>query len=316
MGAIDYDADIRTGADDDPNKGGGYRREPYMSLQSENDFVIIRPLAEANAWRIALTHRFVPVQKGAPEGHEGKWPEMMSATCRKDQNLAKYYPQGCAICAMPGQTKYGKTWEKATEPLRYMLAVEREMVKAADGSIVIQDKTVDVPVFDDQGNETKETTTVPSLLIVNATMYQFFSNLKALWESYGSITNRDFRVTKIKNPSGKGTLLQVIALDSTPDIRPGSEHWEMYEIAQQLWVPGGLRLPQLIGEKSEDSHYERFWTTNGVVLPKGSVPTVAATAAPTASPVASEDRLAAMRARALGQKQTPEAAPADAVPAS
>lgn len=330
---IDFDNIIATGDEDDPNRGGGYRREPLWFLKNKGDVAYLRFLVETKQWRKAVTHQYIPVTLPKPEGHEGKWPEMMTATCRADEDLqrAGLHKNGCAICKAPGENKFGRPWAKATDILRYALAVEREMVENPDGTKSLVDKMIEIPLFDDNGQETDERITVPSLVIVAESMYKLFSSIKAIAETYGTITNRDFQIKRVDNPKGNGTMLQVIPMPDTPHIRPGSEHWETYELAQKLWVPGGLSVARHIGERSLDAHYDRFWTVNGVVAgnvaaltkkadgTSAGVPAQAAapaTAAPTASATTDPDALAKMRARIAARSGAPAEAPADAAPSA
>jgi hypothetical protein len=314
--ATNYDTIVGTGDEDDPQRGGGYRQEPFWS-QKEGDTSILRFLQESAQWSKALTHRFHPVSKAAPKDHEGKRPTYMSATCRKDEALARIYPDGCPICSSPGTNDYGKTWEQASDVLRYTLAVEREIVDSEeigpDGKPVkvVRDKTVKMPVWGPDGKPVEgETVEVPSIVIVNGTMYQMFSTLKAIGASYGSLTNCDFKISRIKNPTGKGTTYQIIPIMPsmhTEQVGPGTDHWKMYMDTVSLWVPGGLRLAQLIGEKSEHEYYERFFTTNGVVITKAGG-TQAAQGAPqtAAAPTPDQSALEAMKAR-IAKQQAPAA---------
>lgn len=316
--AIDYEATIGTGDEDDPAQGGGYRQEPFFILK-KGETAYLRFLQESSQWVKGLTHVF-PVAKAAPKDHEGKWPEFMSATCRQDEMLASYYPDGCPICKVPGTNKFNKTWERAAQVMRYTLAVEREQYESdqrrPDGKPVMltRDKTVKIPVFDpDSGKAIEgETIEVPSIVIVSGTMYQMFSSLKAIGASYGSLTNCDFKISRIDNPSGNGTIYQILPVMENTGVAPGTEHWEMYENAVKLWTPKGLRLKQLIGERSEEGFYDRFFTTNGVVLkhPGGGTQAASGTSAATGPQQANPDMLQAMKDR-IAKQQGAAPAPAE-----
>jgi hypothetical protein len=287
-------------------------------------------MTESAQWYKGLTHSYVPVTKGKPEGHEGKWPEGMSSTCRKDPMLKALYPEGCPICTSPFKTKWGKTMEEAAQDHRYTLMVEREEV-VGDGSPEMGgpefkgqkgyvDKLVDVPVYDAEGKPTKETVKRPSIVIVSGTMYQIFNNLKIAGESYGSLRERDFRVKKVENPNSKGALFNWVGLDKIPSILPTTPAWEVYQDAIANWVPGGLSVPRVIGERSAPAYYERFWTTDGVLqLPSaqathstGFSPASASSGGSiSAAPAAeepNEEKLAAMRARIMGNQAAPASA--------
>lgn len=331
---IDFEAVLRRGdEDDEPRFGGGYRREPNLILKETGDSAILRPLSESKDWTRALTHRFVPVTKPKPEGQEGNWPEFMGATCRKDSVLKQFYPDGCPICTSPLKTKFNKTMEEDAKDLRYTLMIEREEV-VGDGSPEMggpenkgvkgyTDKLIDVPIFDQDGKPTKETVKRPSVVIVSGTMYQMLTALKGLGEAYGTLRDRDFKVKRISNPSTKGDIYQWIGLDRIDSIRPGSDHWAYYEEAVKAWVPGGLSAARVVGEKSAAPHYERFWTTDGVFQLPGqsrvgspaSGFSPASNFSPSAASQAPEpdaDKLAAMRARIMGNSPAPADAPVSA----
>lgn len=331
---INYEALARRGDEDDEPKlsGNFYRREPVFYLKENGDSAILRPLSESPDWYKGLTHNFVEVTKPKPEGQEGKWPSVMAATCRKDPMLAGVYPDGCPICSSPLKNKYDKTMEEARQDLRYTLMVEREEV-VGDGSPEMGgaeflgkkgyvDKMIDVPIYDAEGKPTKETVKRPSIVIVSGTMYTMFGALKNTGEAYGTLRNNDFRVKRVQNPTGRGDTYLWVGLPAIPSISPTTPAWQIYLEAVANWVPGGLSVARFIGERSSEAYYDRFWTTNGVFQFKSS-PVAASNgfapapaSAPGAGSIASapvseevdEDKLAAMRARVMGNRA---AAPVD-----
>jgi len=303
--ARNYDEVVSTGDEDDV-RGAGYRPKPYWSLKNVGDSSVLRFLAETPEWVKGLTHQFVPVTLPQPEGHEGKWPGFMSATCRKDENLARFYPEGCPICADPTKDKWGKTYADKVQPLRYALAVEREIVALDNGTKVVQDKTVKIPArWGADGKPVEgETVEAPSIVIVAETMWRLFGQFKTMAADYGSMRGLDFTVKRIPDPAKpERSLLQVLPVVIPSQVT--QEQWDMYANAVSCWLPnGGLRLKQLVGEQSEEEYYDRFWTRNGVMVPKGSgggssngAP--ASVQAPVQS--ADPDKLAAMRARIANQ---------------
>lgn len=320
---VNYDEIVDSGDADDPARGGGYRREPWFIFPKEEGAIsFFRPLTESAAWRNGLTHNFIPVLKPQPEDEKGKgkWPKMMSATCRKDPKLAVMYPDGCPICNFTGvKDKYGNTWAEAVKPLRYTLAVEREQVMgdgtpelggpAKVGKPVLRDKTVNLPLFGEDGQPVEgETIEVPSIVIVRNTMFSLFQALRGIGEAYQSLTGQDIRVTRTKSPNGNGTVLTPIPMPPDPAIMPGTQHWQLYTDTVGAWVPGGLSVAQIIGQNAEETFYDRFFTTQGVIVPpKGGIPSgddgaataqaaVVANQAPAAA-VPDAEKLAALRAR-------------------
>lgn len=253
---FDPEAALRRGDDEDENKGSGgnFRKERHWDLK-EGEEGILRFLLESHEWYRARTHRFFPT-KAKPDDHEGNWPSVMPATCREEPAFAQLYPKGCPICQSGWKNKYGK--ENKGDDLRYTLAVEREQyIDEATKKKAYRDKMVDVPILDDEGKPTEEKVTVPSVVIVSNTMYMLMNALKASGEAYdNTLRDRDYRIKRVKNPSGNGTIYQVFPIDKDPAIEPGTEHWEFYELAVEAL---GIKLATQIYNKTTDEYYNRFF---------------------------------------------------------
>jgi hypothetical protein len=331
--AIDYEAIVGRGDQDDEPKYSGpfHRREPNLILKETGDSAILRLLQESPEWYQARTHRFVEVTRSAPEGYEGKWPGGLSATCREDEKFKaiNLYPDGCPICESPQKNKFNakQTMRDSAVNLRYTLAVEREEV-VGDGSPEMggpemagkkgyRDKMVKVPVWGDDGEPLKDeegkviSVERPSLVIVSGTMYSMFGGLKAMAETYDSLRRRDFKVKRVKNPTGNGDMYQWFPMDPIPGLEPGTDNWKVYEETIKAWCPGGLSVARIIGEKSSHEYFERFFTREGkLVWPKegGAKPQSSGGgngfAVPSAAPQqVDQDKLAAMQARIMRQSQ-------------
>jgi hypothetical protein len=299
---IESDDDLIERGDDD-ERSASYRQVPWWYIKNEGDTAILRLLEESPDWRKVLTHRFFPT-KPEPEGHEGKWPDMMPATCRAGGKIGQRYPQGCAIDRSGYKGKYGKG--STAEIVHYTMAVERERYEDANGRRRYRDKSIQVPAFDDEGNEIEgQTLELPSIVLIGETMFRMMSSVKGTGEALSSLRTQDLQIKLIKNPSGKnGLIAQVIPLDKDPSIQPGTEHWEIYQHAQQLWKPGGLVLNREILSRASEEYWNRFF-----LLPDGKtfaqhqiergapadLPTATASAASVQTPDA--DKLAAMKAR-------------------
>lgn len=251
---FDPEAALRRGDEEDENKGGGgYRREPHWDLK-EGEEAILRFLSESKDWYRARTHRFFPT-KAEPADYEGKWPSAMPATCRAEPAFAQLYPNGCPICQSGHKNKFGK--ENKGDDLRYTLAVEREQyVDAESGKKAYRDKMVEIPVLGEDGKPTEEKVSVPSIVIVSNTMYMLMNALKACGEMYDTLLDRDYRIKRVKNPSGTGTIYQVYPVDKDPEIAPGTDHWQFYELAVEAF---GLKLPTIIYSKTTDEYYTKFF---------------------------------------------------------
>lgn len=253
--AFDPEAALRRGDEEDENRGegGGFRKEPHWDLK-EGEEAVLRFLQESPDWYRARTHRFFPT-KAKPADHEGKWPTAMPATCRAEPAFAQLYPDGCPICVSGHKNKFGK--ENKGDDLRYTLAIEREQyVDSETGKKAYRDKLVEIPVLGEDGKPTEEKVSVPSVVIVSNTMYMLMNAIKACGEMYETLLDRDYRVKRVKNPSGTGTIYQVYPIDKDPAIAPGTDHWEFYELAVAAF---GLKLPTIIYSKTTDEYYNKFF---------------------------------------------------------
>ncbi len=303
---LDPDAldDVLDRGDDEEKVGGAYRSEPFWYLKNEGDVSVLRFLEESSEWRKVKTHRFFPTGP-EPEGYEGKWPSAMPATCRADEKLKRFFPKGCAI----DSSGYEGKFKKGSRPddVRYTIAVEREEYTDDNGRKAYRDKEIEVPVFDDEGNEVEgETITLPSLVIVAETMWRMMSSLKANNEAFGTICGQDFRLKLVKNPNGNGNIVQVVPLNPDPKIQPGTEHWEMYQHAQKLWTPGGLNVNRVILNRAKDDYWNKFFlaedgrTHEEHRIKRGGSPEGASNGSGSSAPAEDQpnaDKLAAMRAR-------------------
>ena len=249
---FDPEAHLRRGDEEEERTGGGsFRKEPHWDLK-EGEEAVLRFLQESKDWYRVQTHRFFPT-KAEPEGYEGKWPSFMPATCRKDPAFASLY-DGCPICASGYKNKFGKVVK--ADDLRFTLAVEREPYTDENGRKAYRDKIVEIPILDEKGEPTEEKVQVPSVVIVSQTMYMMMGALKACGESYETLRDRDYRIKRVKNPQGQGTIYQVFPLDKTPDIAPGTDHWQFYDLAVDAY---GIKLPTLIYNRSTDDYYKKFF---------------------------------------------------------
>lgn len=297
--------DLIERGDEEEERGAAYRREPWWYQKDEGSVSFLRFLEESPDWRKVPTHRFFPT-KPEPEGHEGKWPDMMPATCRAG-GLAKRFPQGCAIDTSGFEGKFGKG--SKSEDVRYTIAVEREEYLNENGRKRYRDREIQAPLYDAEGNVIEgETVTLPSIVLVGETMFKMMSAVKATGEALGSLRGRDIRLKLIKNPNGKnGLIFQPIALEPDPTIQPGSEHWEMYLTAMRAWKPGGLVLNREILHRASDDYWNRFFLmedgrTHAEHMIKRGAPVDRAATSSAAQEAEKPDaeRLAAMKARITG----------------
>lgn len=296
--------------DEDEERSSGYRERPWWWLKTDGDVAVLRFLEESADWRKVPTHRFFPT-KPEPEGNEGKWAQQMPATCRGGR-LSGKFPQGCAIDTSGFEGKFKKG--SKPEDVRYTIAVEREEYKDENGRKRYRDKEVEVPAFDRETGvvSDSETITLPSLVLVGETMWRMMSGLKGAAEAVGSMRTQDFRLKLVKNPSGNGQIVTAIPLDRDTSIIPGSEHWEAYTYAQQLWKPNGLVLNREIMHRASDKWWQHYflmedgrtWKQHDIERGGDKTGVAASTSSGGSSATTTEqphpDKLAAMRARISG----------------
>jgi hypothetical protein len=291
--------------DEEEERGGAYRQSPWWYQKDEGSISVLRFLEESPDWRKVPTHRFFPT-KPEPDKHEGKWPEMMGATCR-GAGLAKRFPNGCPICTSGYEGKFGKG--SKAEDVRYTIAVEREQYEDENGRKKYRDKEIPAPMYDEAGEVIEgETITLPSIVLIGETMFKMMSAVKATGEALGTLRGRDIRLKLIKNPNGKnGLIFQPISLDSEPSIQPGTKHWEMYLETMKMWKPGGLVLNREILYRANAEYWDKFFLmddgrTHAEHMIKRGAPADNPVSSSASEQADKPDpaRLAAMRARISG----------------
>lgn len=261
-------------AEKENNASGGRRDKApdYFSLKEDQASTVIRLLTDHDDWIYVEQHSFVPT-KAAPKGVE-KWPKAMTSVCRKDPAFDGHYGD-CYICDNKVKNSFGKV---ASSRIRvWALAIERELVRG-DGSealggpskngvvIGVRDKIDEVDELNAEGKPTGNKVNYPRLLVINQPMKGFFANLKALHGLYGTVSDRDFAVTR--DGTGTDTNYKIVPIDPIPDLKPGTPAWELYTrtVAERQVV-----LEAIVGEKASDEYYGRFFDPSKEVDKDGNV---------------------------------------------
>lgn len=253
----------------------------YFRLKDDRDTAVIRPYTDHDDWIWVEQHSFVPT-KPAPKGAEN-WPDSMTSVCRHDKAFTGVYTD-CYVCDNKLKNRFGKLARPAIRI--WALAVERELVRgdgspelggpAKEGVVVgVRDKIDEIEETDENGNATGTVLRFPRILIVNMPMKGFFANLKALYGLYGTVTDRDFVVTR--DGTGTDTNYRITALDPIADVRPGTPAWERYT---QAVNEREINLEAIVADKASDAYYARFFDVAKQVDEDGNV--VAAGSAPAA----------------------------------
>lgn len=256
-------------ADAEANGGGSGRRASYWSIK-EDESEILRFLDDAPDWYVLRMHRFFPTKKAPADfkaGEGKKWPESMTAACRKDKAFAEEY-DSCPLCEKgksmePDQ--YGNSRSK-TASLVYALAVRREKIvcdgsaamggAANKGKKAIVDRMVELDELGSDGKPTGNKKSVPDIRIVSNTMFSLFGGLKSAFETFDSITDRDFQIKREKAPNGKGTVHTSVGLDKIDALQPGKPRWKTYEEALEFYA---LDLGDMLEHQASDEFYNRWF---------------------------------------------------------
>lgn len=310
---------FRTGGDDaaEASKQVPFARGSHLDYLrlDDGERILLRYITSYADLVYVAQHSSCPT-KAAPPNYAKKWPEAMTAVCRKDEAFAQVYSD-CYICDAKIKNRWGNVVSNAVKI--WALAVVREEV-IGDGSeekggpekkgirVGTVDKMVEVEVVDKDGKATGEKVWQKQYLLVNFAHKNYFSNLKAAYHEFGSINDRDFAVTR----QGKDTdtVYPHFALDATPNLKPGTDRWK--EKYLDDLDERGINLLTIIAERASDEYYAKFFDPSKSVDDKGNITSGSAPAAsssseaPAATDAEEEARMAALRDRvASGGRPTP-----------
>lgn len=266
-------------AEKEANVSSSGRRGPdFFGLKEDGESTVIRLLTDHDDWIWVDQHSFVPTKPGPKDAE--KWPKSMTSVCRKDKAFEGHYSD-CYICDQKLKNSFGKV---ATPRIRvWALAIERELVRG-DGSealggpakqgvvIGVRDKIDEVDELGADGKPTGNKLNYPRIIVINMPMKGFFSHLKALHGLYGTVSDRDFSVTR--SGTGTETEYKIVPIDPIPDVRPGTPAWDKY---LQAVSEREISLEGIVADKATDEYYARFFDPTKTVEKDG---TVVATTAP------------------------------------
>jgi len=265
--------------------GGGRRRPEFFKLEpGAHDF--LRYLMDQPQWYNSRMHTGVPT-KAKPKDWpaDSNWPSSMPATCRYDQAFAAVEEAGlpaihtdCYICDSEMDNSYGKRSYPVAR--HWTLAVLRDEVigtaeMAAAGKIQPDQvgtrvgfkdrlRQVEVPKKDDKGDFVKsadgslvmESVTERAIVVVNQPMKNYFGGLNTMYSVYKTLCDRDYQVTRYGE--GRDTDYRHVPLDTTPDLKPGTEKWKRYE--QAIEEQGDAAdIEAIIEERASDEYFALFF---------------------------------------------------------
>lgn len=265
-----------------------FAKTHYFSL-GDKESVVIRLIDDSPDWIFVHQHSFVPT-KGAPEGWDAKgkdgaapkkWPERMNAVCRKTKNegdlVFPEFNNECFICDSMTGNKQSKDGKYRGSIKLWARAVIRDEIKGTqamiDAGLPIKaheigttvgflDKEIEVQETDEDGKAVGDPKRVPDVVAINMGMKNFFGALQASFDAYGTVLDRDYRITR------RGTELDteydIVPMDPIMTQDPETGEVSKYTLADEdIRAPylNLLDLEKVITEQASDRHYATFFDT-------------------------------------------------------
>lgn len=259
---------------------GGFKKINYLRL-ADGESKVIRLIDDHDEWIWIHQHSMVPT-KGAPEDYKpesGKsWPANMGAVCRKSQTrngelVFPEYAGECFICdeMTNPKNKRGKyypsirVWARAV--VRKEIKGTEAMIKSKDNpdgiepwevgqTVGLVDAEVEVEETDAEGKSTGSTRMEKDVVVLNFGMGNFFSKFQACAEAYGTVLDRDYRVTR--DGEGLETDYHPIGMDKLYD------NGVLFTLQDPKVREPYLKvvdLESIIEEQASDDYYDKFFDT-------------------------------------------------------
>jgi hypothetical protein len=255
----------------------GFRKTNYLRL-AEDESAIVRLVDDHEEWIWIHQHSFVPT-KGTPPDFKSesgkKWPETMGAVCRKSKTkegdlVFPEFDGECFICdeMTNPNNKRGKYFPQIRVWARAVLRDEIIGTKAmlARGEIEeyqvglpvgYQDREVEIEETDVKGESTGKTKKEKEVIVLNQAMSNFFQKFQACAETYGTVLDRDYKITKVG--SGKDTDFDIVPLDKI--FNDDGKPYTLQDPAVRESYAKILDLEAVIEEQAADNHYDKFFDT-------------------------------------------------------
>jgi hypothetical protein len=262
---------------------GDFKKTKYLQLK-DGESIVIRLIDDSNEWPYVYQHSFVPT-KGAPpdwqkdvkDEDKKKWPTAMGAVCRKQKNpdngelVFPEYDGECFICdhMENPKNKRGKyypavkLWARALvrEEVRgTQAAVDKGLCPPSKiGKIIgFRDKMVEEQQTDDEGKVTS-TKKVPEIIVINQSSKNFFGGIQAVWDTYGTVLDRDFRITR--RGEGLETEYDIVAMDPMDYRNDQGEvvRWSLEDPEIKAKYEKFVDLEEIISEQASDQRFDTFF---------------------------------------------------------
>lgn len=304
-----------------------FNKTRYFAL-GDGETTFLRLIDDSPDWIFINQHGFVPT-KGAPKDWEAKdgkkWPERMNAVCRKAKNEGDLvFPEHggkCFICdemrgnARAKDGKYHpsiKLWARAI--VRDEIKGTAAMVDAGliekhevGTTVGFQDREIEVQETDKDGKAVGEPKKQPEVVVINMGMKNFFGALQASYDAYGTVLDRDYRITR--HGTGLESEYDIVPMDPIMTKDPETERMVKFTLAKESVREPYLKLldlEEVITEQASDRHYATFFDTTKEIPTRAKKddkesPSEEGTGTAEAAPEApSAADLAAMRDRMMG----------------
>jgi hypothetical protein len=301
-------------------------------LKEPGTSCIIRFVVDEPNWIEVMQHTFVPT-KAAPADKpaESNWPERTGAVCRKTERAnGQPFHEDCYICDRMRQ-KNNKPYSRglrmwAIGVVRKEVLGTEDMVKNGQiepyqvgQRVGLVDDVVEVEEVKDgkvTGNKIKK----KHYVIINMALKNFFSEFVQYAKYYGTALDRDYIIER----KGEGTdsvyrstpldVIQVPLKDEQGNVI-GMEPFDLRNPKYaERYNDHGIKLGELVKHRMSDDYYARYfdptktvpWSTTKSdddaddAAASGSSSATSASSEPkadTTTDVATQERLAAMRAR-------------------
>lgn len=270
--------------EDIKNSLPSFNRVKYLNLK-DKESITLRLIDDSPEWIYVGMHGFVPT-KGAPKGWKSKggkeWPATMNAVCRKAKNQGELvFPEHggqCFICdEMTGSDKKDgryrpsiKLWARAIvrdEIKGTQAMIDAGLIEAHDKgqTVGFQDHEIEVQDTDKDGKPVGDPKKQPEIIVLNQGMQNFFGALQACFDTYGTVLDRDYRITR------RGTKLDteydIVPMDPIMTEVEGADgkkrHVKYTLQKEEVRAPylELLDLEAVITEQASDRHYATFFDT-------------------------------------------------------
>jgi len=244
-----------------------FQLEAPSSGQTTGESIILRFVTDEPEWIEAKQHGFIntkPAPADLPEGRT--WPKTMGAVCRYtlDGDGEPLYDD-CYICdhvQVPGKGKLaGKMVKPFASTKLWAVAVVREAVIGTQADVDsgrISARQVGKPAYyQDALIEKEDGSKVRQYLVINQSMGNFFDKLLGFASAYGSIVDRDYKITR--TGAGTDTDYTIVSLDPMKD-----EEGDLVDLTDPKFAEDykpNFDLLKIVLDQAADEYYEWFFDT-------------------------------------------------------